>query len=471
MQTGADASRSRQPDELVTLAQQLLSETIHGLHSPLTAVRESVRVTDDGDLGQLSGDQRSALLGAIQGCSDMTALIDNMLRLESLRSGLPRVHRRWVDAATMMQSVAASVKAAGIDQNVHVIWNAPSSGHHLLYADPEKLQRLLLNLVCDAIRATPPGGQVMVQRQAVEAHGTLRFSVVDRGAGMSPSTMHRLAIHGSSACGKTGLGLAISRQMASLHFSNLEITSRPQGGTRVSFEVPSAGPVAVVDRWCRWRDLFRSSRRRPLRRGIHQAASEDRHIDDAQAQEPGFVDDTIMLTHEGPSPRHPDMLSVLTLQLTESTPVELTVRTDAQLQEGLGMYELAYRAGDRRWVVLWDADGKQAMERVAEIRRSIAESLPDVRMGWSNVTQLAVGARVTRVRLSDLFVRGTLGAGNETPIGDDRRMSIGLPATLSVQPEAAGQRLDAELKHLASRLKHQRTLMQQQAATIRPPTP
>ncbi len=458
---------------VVSSAHRLLSETGHDLRSPVMAVRESVRMVRDGYLGPLNQEQREALGGALQCCGDIEELIDNMLRLEHLGSGMPRIYREWIPFETVAEAVAATLHAAGIDQLVPVQWDTSTTGRSLIYADRDKLRRLLLNLLGNAIRATPRGGQVMVRARAVQSHGTLRFDVIDRGAGMSAAGLRALGSRGASSEGGNGLGLVISRQMAALHFSDLTIKSRSRWGTSVTFEVPAAGPGAVADRWCHWREQMAKERLsqeehwrldRPNGQAFRKPRAVQRPSSDPAAG------DQVVLTHDGPPPQHPASFAAVCLQLGTAASSELAKQTDRQLQEGLRMYELAYRAAERRWVMLWDADRSQAVARRAATQRALAASLPAAHFAWSDILQLPLGGRPSRARVRDLLVRDTLSIASEIPWGDDRRMSNDVAGS-SDATDVVHRRLDAELRHLTQRLHHQRQAMQSQAAALRvPPT-
>jgi hypothetical protein len=453
---------------VVSSAHRLLSETGHDLQSPLMAVRESVRMVRDGYLGPLNDEQREALGGALQCCGDIEELIDNMLRLEHLSSGMPRIYREWIPPGAVADAVIATLHAAGVDQLVPVQWDMAITEHSLIYADREKLRRLLLNLLGNAIRATPRGGQVMVRTQPVQTYGTLRFDVIDRGPGISPAELQTLGNRGTSGGGGNGLGLVISRQMTALHFSDLKIKSRPRWGTCVSFEVPAAGPGAVADRWCHWREQRTKERPSPderwrLDRPTAPPLRKPRAV--PRTSSPAAPCDEVILSHESPPPQHPESFAAVSLQLATPGSSEIAAQMDRQLQEGLRMYELAYRAAERRWVMFWDADRSQALQRRASTQRSLAASLPAARFAWSDILHLPLGGRPARARVRDLMVRDTLSVASEIPWGDDRRMS----SDLGVPTDVVNRRLDAELRHLTQRLDHQRHAIQSQAASLRVP--
>ncbi len=73
-----------------------MSETAHDIRSPLTTIRESVRLVHDGDLGAVNDDQKSCLAAAIDQCNCLDQMVGEMVQVERLRTGLPRARRSWV---------------------------------------------------------------------------------------------------------------------------------------------------------------------------------------------------------------------------------------------------------------------------------------------------------------------------------------------------------------------------------------
>ncbi len=118
-----------------------------------------------------------------------------------------------------------------------------------MYADPEKIRQVLINLVSNAIKFTPMGGHVSI-RVEVDAHsGMQRVSVTDTGVGISPEDQRHIfnkfeqvpsaRKHIQGAKG-TGLGLSICKALIELHGQILSVNSRPGVGSVFSFTLPRA---------------------------------------------------------------------------------------------------------------------------------------------------------------------------------------------------------------------------------------
>lgn len=125
----------------------------------------------------------------------------------------------------------------------------PAAADLALTADAVLLQRLLGNLVRNALEACPPGGRVALACAAAEA-GTVRFTVADDGCGIAPEHLPRIfepyfttKEFGHDVRG-FGLGLAICEKIAALHAGAISVCSEPGRGTTMTLELPAAPPPA-----------------------------------------------------------------------------------------------------------------------------------------------------------------------------------------------------------------------------------
>ena len=230
-----------------------MSETAHDLRSPLTTVRESVRLVHDGDLGEINEHQRLCLADAINQCNCIEHMVSEMVQLDRMRSGLPRVHRQWISIASIRQSIDETLRPWVLPRDIRVVWDGADDPNLLAFADPPSLRRLVVNLVTNAIRVTGEGQSVLISLEPTGGGEAVRWTVADQGCGISESDLQQIASHQVSNSGGEGLGLMICRQLAALHFSPLTIRSQLGCGTQVSFEIAAGGPRSVAACWTRWR--------------------------------------------------------------------------------------------------------------------------------------------------------------------------------------------------------------------------
>jgi len=117
----------------------------------------------------------------------------------------------------------------------------------MVWADPHQLQQVLLNVVLNAIQATPVGGQIAVRTDVClgqEGGGCACLEVEDTGKGMSEAEIAKAfqPFFSTKASG-TGLGLPIAKQIVDQHGGRISIASTPGRGTRVRIELPHQNPV------------------------------------------------------------------------------------------------------------------------------------------------------------------------------------------------------------------------------------
>jgi signal transduction histidine kinase len=116
-----------------------------------------------------------------------------------------------------------------------------------IFADPDRLDQALSNLVANALRHTPPGGTIDLDASAV--HDKCRLSVVDSGSGIAPEHVphvfdrfYKVDASRTTGIGGSGLGLSIAKEIIERHGGTIAVTSRP-GRTEFVMTLPRAAQV------------------------------------------------------------------------------------------------------------------------------------------------------------------------------------------------------------------------------------
>ncbi len=453
----------------VDLAVRLLSEAAHDLKSPLTTIRESIRLVREGDMGEINDEQILLLSAAMDEAERMSQLVGDMTQMDRLRTGVPRVQRQWVTVETIRGSVDATLRPWSVPRNMNVLWDGadvPIS----VFADLTMIQRLIVNLVGNAIRASDEGGTVLIKLEPQRGGETLRWSVIDQGSGIAESDMQRIASRHVSLAGGEGIGLSICRQLATLHFSNLVIRSRSGIGTEVSFETAASGPHSVAQSWSRWRTLLRPPRRRPEARE-HDTDPQTQHALPSEIQRGMRLDPPVLsvtLSAETPPPRCEDRLTAGIVTLAAGTERVTADAFDKLVQSQLQMFELLYRVDVRRWVWMLDADIRDARQRAKAIDERCNQELKNLQTHWSSPQIIPVDEQRLAPRLSDLLIRHSLHTAGAC-YSDGNEVRLG---TAPIQPsEVAATRLDDELRRLGARWKIQTLQIQASAEKLRLASP
>lgn len=221
----------------------LVANVSHELRTPLTAIRGYVETLLYAPPREAA--ERQQFLEIIDRHSErLTRLTEDLLTLSDLESGKAQMTLQPTDAAQLVQRVLeifwerAHKKAIRL---LHVI----EPGLPLIAADPDRLQQLLINLIDNAVKYTPAGGQVTVAAaQRIEGL-SLELSVSDTGPGIPEKDLPRLTERfyrvdkaRSRELGGTGLGLAIVKHIVQAHRGELKFESTINKGTTVRVWLP-----------------------------------------------------------------------------------------------------------------------------------------------------------------------------------------------------------------------------------------
>jgi PAS domain S-box-containing protein len=171
-------------------------------------------------------------------------IIDDILDVSRLELGKVVLHETEVD---LEETVAQGCRTLHriMEENRLVCRHRLGPGARRLYADQRSVRQMLLNLLSNAIRHTPPGGSVEIAAERLPG-GEIALRVADTGRGIDPERLADVAtpFNGGadrtvSASGGTGLGLAITKGLIERHGGRFEIASRPGAGTTVRLVFPA----------------------------------------------------------------------------------------------------------------------------------------------------------------------------------------------------------------------------------------
>lgn len=231
--------------ELDRTKTDFLSTVSHELRTPLTSITGYIELLrDEADLDPAS----IRMLDVIERNSyRLNSLIEDLLTLSRIESGAARTQRVPVDVPALVCNACADVapRAAEAGLCLRVV-EGPAVR---VQGDPGQLDRVLLNLLTNAVKFTPRGGSVTVSWHV--ADGEVSIGVTDTGIGIPEAEQGRLSTRFfrasnamQAAIPGTGLGLTIVRGILDLHGGALDITSS-QAGTRVTVRLPAARPEGL----------------------------------------------------------------------------------------------------------------------------------------------------------------------------------------------------------------------------------
>jgi two-component system, OmpR family, phosphate regulon sensor histidine kinase PhoR len=213
----------------------------HELRTPLTSIRGFVEALEDGAVAEPGKAQR--FLGKIRTHADrMTALVDDLLDLSRLESGDRPPEWKDTRASEVAEGVLASFAGPAARKNIHL--QHVDQGAPKTVTDPERLRRILENLVDNAVKYTPEGGRIAVTT-APGPDASALVVVEDDGPGIDAEHLPRLFERfyrvdkaRSRALGGTGLGLSIAKHLAEGMGASISVESQPGKGSRFTVSLP-----------------------------------------------------------------------------------------------------------------------------------------------------------------------------------------------------------------------------------------
>jgi len=237
------AAMHREVDEA---RRRLIAAVSHDLRTPLASLRLLVDAVGDG---VATGQTRERYLREMRTHVDvLSVLIDDLFELSRLEAGEISWSMHQVELGELVSETVAALRAQAQERGVTVA--AEATGPLSAHANAEKLQRVLFNLIVNAIRHTPADGSVVVRARRLPGAGAgaVEVEVVDDGDGVAAAERERVfepfyrggedgAARSSDGA---GLGLAIARAIVEAHGGRIWLEPAVPRGTRVRFTLPAA---------------------------------------------------------------------------------------------------------------------------------------------------------------------------------------------------------------------------------------
>jgi signal transduction histidine kinase len=223
---------------------EFLAHMSHELRTPLNAINGFSEIIKDEMFGPVAPRYRDYAGDIFRSGMHLTALINDVLDLSKIEAGKLEIEDEIVEPAVMVESCLRLVRDRAHKASLRLCTDLPRALPRLR-ADERLVKQMLLNLLTNAIKFTPPGGQVNVSARVTDS-GALAFAVHDTGVGIAPHDLPRvLEPYGQVATARkhnpegTGLGLPLVKKMIELHGGTLELDSIPTVGTIATVTFPS----------------------------------------------------------------------------------------------------------------------------------------------------------------------------------------------------------------------------------------
>jgi signal transduction histidine kinase len=250
------------------LKSEFVSNVSHELRTPLTAIRMTVDNLFDGVIGDLSPILERYLSRIRSNTDRLVRLIADLLDLSRIEAGRIELHPTVIPVTEVISEAAESLRPMASQEGIELTV-FPLTGDLTVFADRDKLQQILINLVGNAVKFTPRGGRVSVAARRVDwangqigdlsrpidqlttrpvDSGIVEFIVEDTGQGIPPEELaaifdkfHQVRRDGQEKTPGTGLGLAIAKSLVELQGGRIRVESELGRGSRFLFTLPAAG--------------------------------------------------------------------------------------------------------------------------------------------------------------------------------------------------------------------------------------
>jgi signal transduction histidine kinase len=241
-------------EQVAQMRSRFFANITHELRTPLTTILAPLEGLLAEDFGSLTSTQRAYLESNQRSAIRLLRLINDLLDLAKMEEGFLRLRVAKTDLRTLLEEVVNFTRPLAVRKNLTVdlvLRNQPEN----LHADAEKMERVLVNLISNALKFTAVGG-VTITLDCKD--GGVEISVTDTGIGIAAEALPRIFERFNQAdqsvtrrFGGTGIGLAYAKEIVELHGGKVTVESTPGKGSRflVSLrEGADSVPQAVRDR-------------------------------------------------------------------------------------------------------------------------------------------------------------------------------------------------------------------------------
>jgi len=224
---------------------EFVSVASHELRTPLASIKNAVQLILQGKTGEINENQKKFLSMADRNISRLTNILNSLLDLSKIESGKIEMKIEELDPKALIEFILSSLRPQADGKSaqlkIEIGKKLPS-----VYGDREKVEQILTNLVGNAIKFTPEGGEISVSAQPSPRGGNkLAISIRDSGIGISEDQQEKIfekfhQVEGSlhRSVSGTGLGLAITKGLVEAHHGEIWVESEIGKGSTFTFTLP-----------------------------------------------------------------------------------------------------------------------------------------------------------------------------------------------------------------------------------------
>lgn len=235
-------NKNQQLTQAQRLREDLVNMLVHDMRNPLAAILSNLELVQNYQ-DRMSKDELNAFLhSALVSANDLNHMIGDLLDIARMEEGRLQLIFQEVDPTVLLSRAAGAVKKM-LGRNVRQIEVNVSEPLPAVLCEPEKIGRVLDNLLSNALKYTQDGGRIVLSAQMDD--GYVRFMVCDDGMGIPKEAQERIFEKFEQVGGKgqrrgTGLGLAFCKMIVEAHGGRIWVESEPGRGSTFMFTLPTA---------------------------------------------------------------------------------------------------------------------------------------------------------------------------------------------------------------------------------------
>lgn len=219
----------------------------HELKTPLTSAREFLSIVMDGLAGPVNSTQVEYLGIARESCDQLRVCINDLLDTTRLETGKLTLEMKVVSPAALVQHLVTVFQHKASEKKLRLRHEIQPDLPEVAM-DERRITQVITNLLNNAIKYTPPGGQIVVSAQdAPDLPDQLQIAVRDTGCGIEKEEQERIferlyqvKAGDASTENGIGLGLYLCRELVKLHGGNIRVESEPGQGSTFKFVLPKS---------------------------------------------------------------------------------------------------------------------------------------------------------------------------------------------------------------------------------------
>ncbi|NMB88182.1 MAG: cell wall metabolism sensor histidine kinase WalK, partial [Chloroflexi bacterium] len=224
---------------LEMVRRDFVSNVSHELRTPLAALKAITETLLEGALEDPPAARRF-LVRMENEIDNLTQMVQELLELSRIESRQAPLQKQLLSPCELVKTACERMELQASRAGLKLTWDC-SPDTQMVNVDKERLGQVFINLLHNAIKFTPPGGQIHVS--AISDQGRVTFAVQDSGVGISSEALPRIferfyKADRARSGGGTGLGLSISRHLVEAHGGRIWADSTPGEGSTFYFSIP-----------------------------------------------------------------------------------------------------------------------------------------------------------------------------------------------------------------------------------------